>query len=144
LGAQNVARTEASTAMLRILYESEENYFEGITLGDESWFQSSHLSSKMFARSRTDVIPRTQQAIGTKQTVITIFFTGRKLSVLGTLPKGSKFNQLYFVIYIFPDLKRENVNFHRRVAQATSGIKMEDSMCHNESKVASKFEKHHV
>jgi hypothetical protein len=43
-----------------------------------------------------DATPRTRQAIETKQTMITIFFTRCKLIVLDILPKGSKFNQRYF------------------------------------------------
>jgi hypothetical protein len=73
----------------------------------------------MFARSLTDVIARTWQSIWTKATMITIFFTGRKLIVLDILPEGSKFNRLYFVDYIFLDLQRENVNFHPQIPQAT-------------------------
>jgi hypothetical protein len=47
--------------------------------------------------------------------MIKIFFTGRELIVLDILPRGSKFDRLYFVDYIFPDLKRENVNFHCQI-----------------------------
>jgi hypothetical protein len=72
----------------------------------------------MFAQSPTDVVPRTQQPIGTKQTMITILLTGRKPILLDILPKGSEFNQLYSVNYIFPDLKRGNVHFHHRIPQA--------------------------
>jgi hypothetical protein len=56
----------------------------------------------MLTRSLTDVIPKSQQATGTKKTMITLFFTGRKLIVRDILSKGSKFNQLYFIDYIFP------------------------------------------
>jgi hypothetical protein len=56
-----------------------------------------------------------------EKTMITIFFAGLKLIVLDIVPKGSKFGQLYFPDYIFLDLKRENVNFHRRIPQATFG-----------------------
>jgi histone-lysine N-methyltransferase SETMAR len=142
--AQKVARVEASTEMLRILHEAEENDFDGIATGDESWFRYHYPSSKMFARSPRDVIPRTRQGIGVKKTMITVFFTGRKLIVLDILPKGSRFNQLYFVDYIFPDLERENRNFHRRIPDATFCVHMDNSMCHNGSKVAAKFEKYHV
>jgi hypothetical protein len=95
--AQKVARVEASTEMLRILHESEENHFEGIATGDEFWLQhsDSYPSLKIFGPLPTDVIPRTRQAIGRKQTMIAIFFTGRKRIVLDILPKGSKFNRLY-------------------------------------------------
>jgi hypothetical protein len=82
--AQKVARVEESTEMLRILHEPEENHFKGIATGDESWFQYSYPSSKIFARSPTNVIPRTRRAIGAKKTIIIISFTGPKL--IGTIP----------------------------------------------------------
>jgi hypothetical protein len=57
--AQKVARVEASKEMSRILQESEANQLEGITRESESWFRYSYSSSKMFARSQAQVIPRT-------------------------------------------------------------------------------------
>jgi hypothetical protein len=142
--AQKVIRFEASTKILRIPHKSEENLFEGIVTGDESSFQWPYPSSEMFAWSPTDVIPRTRQAIGTRKSMITIFFTGRKLIVLNILPKGSKFNQLCFVDYIFLDFKRQKMNFHREIPQATFWVHVDNSMWHNESKVALKFKKYHV
>jgi hypothetical protein len=64
-GAQKVARVEAAKEMFRILQESETNDFDSIATGDESWFQHTTASSKIFARSTADVIPRTRQAAGT-------------------------------------------------------------------------------
>jgi hypothetical protein len=130
--------------MLQILHHPEENHFEGIATSDDSWFQYSYPSSKTLARSPTYAIPRTRQAIRRKETMIMILFTGQKLILLDIFRKGSKFNQLYFIDYILPDLKRGNVNFHRRIPQATFWVHMDNSMCHNGSKVVSKFEKHHV
>jgi hypothetical protein len=52
--------------MLRILQESETNDFDGIATGDESWFQHT-ASSKRFARSAADVIPRMWQAVGAEK-----------------------------------------------------------------------------
>jgi hypothetical protein len=124
--------------------ESEEKHFEGTARGDESWFQCSYPSSKMFARSPTDVTPRMRQATGAQKTMITMFVTGCQLVALEILPKGSKFNQLYFVDHFFPDLQRENVNFHRQISQATFLVHTDNSVCHNGSKVASKFENYHV
>jgi hypothetical protein len=37
--AQKAACVETFIEMLRILHESEENHFEAIATGDESWFQ---------------------------------------------------------------------------------------------------------
>jgi hypothetical protein len=137
--AQKVVHVEASTKMLRILHESKENHLKGFATADESWFHYSYFypSSKTFAPCLTDVIPRTRQAIGTKQTVRMIFFIGHKRIVLDILPNESKFKQVYFVDYIFPDLKKENVNCHRWVPQVTFWVHMDNRMYHNRSKVES-------
>jgi hypothetical protein len=127
--------------MLRILQDSKEKHFEGIATDGELWFQYSRPPSQMFAQSPRDAIPRTQQAIEMKETMITIFFTGRKRIVLDISPKESKFNQLYFADHISLNLKRENMNFHRRILLATFWVHMDNSMCHNGSKVASEFAK---
>jgi hypothetical protein len=118
---QKVARVEAAKERLKILHESETNDFDGITKGDESWFQHTTASSKMFARSAADVIPRTRQAVGTKKTVITVFFPAHKLIMFDVLPRDSTFNQLYFIKHIFPDLKTANLNFRRQKTGSTFG-----------------------
>jgi hypothetical protein len=74
------------------LLESETNDFNGIATGDKSWFQHTTESSKMFARSAADVISRTRQAVGAAKTMITVFFTAKKLIMFNVLPRGSTFN----------------------------------------------------
>jgi hypothetical protein len=64
--AQKSARVETAEEISRILQQSEMNDFDGIATGDEPWFQHTMASSKMFARSAADVIPRTRQAVGAK------------------------------------------------------------------------------
>jgi histone-lysine N-methyltransferase SETMAR len=142
--AQKVPRVEASWTILRILQDAESNDFEGISRGDGSWFRYCYPFSTMFARAPSEVIPRTRQTIGAKKTMVTIFFTARQLIMLDVLPKGSKFNQQYFIDYVFPNLKTKNLNFRRRMPLATFWVHMDNSMCHNRSKVASKFDKHHI
>jgi hypothetical protein len=117
--AQKVVRVEAAKEMLRILQESETNDFDDIATGGESWFQHTTASSKMFARSATDVIPRARQAVGAKKTMIAAFFTPKKLIVLDVLPRASTFNELYFINSIFPDLKTSNMNFRRQKTEST-------------------------
>lgn len=141
---QKVARVEASIAMLRILQESERNDFDGVATGDESWFCYIYQSSEMFARSPLDVVPRTRQTIAAKKILMTLFLTGRRLIVLDVMPKGSKFNQLYFVEKILPDLTRAKSSFTRRMPGSTFWVHMDNSMCHNGAKITSEFEKHHL
>jgi hypothetical protein len=66
IDVQKVARIEAAKEMLRILQESETDDFDSIATGDAFSFQHTKASSKMFARSAADAIPRTGQAVGEK------------------------------------------------------------------------------
>jgi hypothetical protein len=93
---EKTVHVEASKEALPILQESEANHFDGIATNDESWFRYLCPCSKMFARSRAKVIPRTRYTIAAKQTVITVFFIVWTPTVLGVLPRGSIFNRLDF------------------------------------------------
>jgi hypothetical protein len=108
--AKEVAHVEAAKEMLRILQESETNDCDGIATGDESRFQHTMPSSKMFARSAVDVIPRTQQTVSVEKTMIMVFFTAKKLIVPDVLSRGSTFNQIYFIRNRFPNLKTAGLN----------------------------------
>jgi hypothetical protein len=81
---------------------SRKNHFEGISTGDESWFQHSYPSSKIFSQLPADANPRTRQVIGTHEIMIMTFFTARKRIIIDTLPEETKFNQHYFADCIFP------------------------------------------
>jgi hypothetical protein len=70
--------------------------------------------SKMSARSPADVTPRTREVIGAIKTMITVFFIAKKLITFDVLPRGSTFNQIYFINNIFPDLKIANLKFWRQ------------------------------
>jgi hypothetical protein len=105
--AQKIARIVGLADMLRIPHESEENRFERITKHDESWFQYSQPSSKMFVRSQVDAILGTREAIRTKKTMITIFVTRCKLIVLNILAKGSNSTNYILSITFFPICKGE-------------------------------------
>jgi hypothetical protein len=129
--AQKIARVEASKTISRVLQGAESNDFEGIATSDESWFRYCYSSSTVFAQAPFEVIPRTRQTIGAKKTMITIFFTACQLILLDVHPKGSKFNQQYFIDCVFPDSQTKNRNFRRRMPLATFWMHTDNSMCHN-------------
>jgi hypothetical protein len=111
---QKLKRVETSADLLQILNDLQADCFDGITTGDESWFQYLYESSAMFAKSPSDVVPRTRKGIGVKKTGITIFFTHRKLLIAKDLPKGQKHNQDYFLSEILPELEREKPRYKWR------------------------------
>jgi hypothetical protein len=66
---------------------------------------------------------------------MTLFFTGRKLIVLVTSLKGSTFNELYFLDYIFPIWKGKR-EFSWSDPACNFWVHMDNSMYHNWSKGA--------
>jgi hypothetical protein len=63
--------------------------------GDESWFFISYESDSMFARTQDEVIPTTSQKIGSAKVIVS-FFSGAQLMCSDYLPRGQKFDKLYF------------------------------------------------
>jgi hypothetical protein len=63
---QKKLRVDAEWKLMSLLGMNAEHNFEGITTGDESWFQNSSYSDSMFARSRESVVPRIRRDISGK------------------------------------------------------------------------------
>jgi hypothetical protein len=95
---------DQSEMLFDMLQLYSEHNFEGITTGDESWFLYTTYGDSMFATSVMEVVPTTKQNISAKKTMVTIFFTSTRLLVLNFLPKGTKFNQDYFIDTMLPNL----------------------------------------
>jgi hypothetical protein len=64
-------------------------------IGDENWVFLSYESDSIFARTRDEVIPRTSQKIGSENVMVAIF-SATQLTCFDYLPRGLKFNKLYF------------------------------------------------
>lgn len=82
--------------------------FNGTATSEEWLFRCTYSFSKMFVRSLQNLIPKTRQGFGRKTDSIPLSFPARRLLVLHIQPEGGKFNQLYFLDYEFPDLKKAN------------------------------------
>jgi hypothetical protein len=67
--------------------------------------------------------------------MLTIFFASRKLLVLEPLPKGQKYNQDYYVQEVTPELQSERSRFARRNTLVEFPVHMDNSICHNGTKV---------
>jgi hypothetical protein len=76
--------------------------------------------------------------------MITVFFTAKTLIMSDVLPRGSAFNQLYFINTIFPDLQTADLTFRHQKTRSTFWLHTENSMCHNGSKVTSKMKKNRI
>jgi hypothetical protein len=115
--------------LLNMLQLYAEHNFKGITTGDESWFLYTTYGDSMFATSAREVVSRTKQNISAKKTIITIFFTSTQLLVLNCLPKGTKFNQDYFIDTVLPNLYSEKRRIARCKGLPSFSVHMDNSMC---------------
>jgi hypothetical protein len=115
--------------LLDMLQLYAEHNFEGITTSDESWFLYTTYGDSMFATSAREVVPRTKQNISAKKIMITTFFTSTRLLMPNFLPKGTKFNQDYFIDTVLSNLYSEKRRIARRKGLPSFSVHMDNSMC---------------
>jgi histone-lysine N-methyltransferase SETMAR len=135
-----VKRVEASTELVQILNDLEADSFDGITTGEESWFQYLYESSAMFVKSPREVISRTRKEMGVKRTLFTIFFTNRNVLIAEYVPTGQKYSQDYFMSDILPELEREKLRYKRRKQGVTLYVHMDHSKSHDGRKIRATFD----
>jgi hypothetical protein len=126
---------DQSEMLLDMLQLYAEHNFEGITTGDELWFLYTIYGDSMFATSAREVVPRTKQNISAKKSIVTIFFTSTRWLVLNSLPKGTKFNQDYFIDAMLPNLYSEKRRIARRKGLPSFSVHIDNSTCHNGAKI---------
>jgi hypothetical protein len=129
---------------LSLLGINAEHNFKGIATGDESWFQYSSYSDLMFAGSKESVVPRIWRDISGQETLLPIFFPSIRLLVLKALPKGTTFNQDYFVDAIFPGLYNEKRRISCKEGFPAFSAHMHHSMCNNGNKISEKLAKRSI
>jgi hypothetical protein len=136
---QKEFQVDASHKVLSMLGMYAEYNFEGITTGEESWFQYSSCFDSMFAGSRENALPRIRRDISGQKTMVARFLTSTRLLVLEALPKGTKFNQEYFIDAIFPGLYDEQRQISCKQGFPDFSVYMDKSMRQNGHKVAAEL-----
>jgi hypothetical protein len=119
---------DQSEMLLDMLQLDAKHNFEGITTANESWFLCTTYGDSMFVTSAREVVSRTKQNISAKKTMVTIFLTPTRLSVLNFLPKGTKFNQDYFIDTVLPNLYSEKRRIARRKDLSSFSVHMDNSI----------------
>jgi hypothetical protein len=122
----------------------QPNAFDGIVTGDESWFQYMYMSNSMFAPSRDLAATRTKDADRTKKTLLTVFFTSRRLIVLRVLPKETTFTQHYFISDILLDLNGEKLRYCRKNRGQEFFLHLNNAKCPDAEKITGKLQQKHI
>ena len=126
-----IERVQKSEALLNILLEHKKTNFANIITLDESWFYFRYQAKAMFAPSPEKVPPRISNTISSKKCMITIAFSGNRLYCLDGLPKGTKFNQDYFIEYILSTIIENIKNSTKRTSIKKFDIHMDNCKVHN-------------
>jgi hypothetical protein len=95
----------------------------------------------MFADPSEKAVARIRRNISGDKTMITIFIPSRRFLIPAALPKGTKFNQNYFIAAIFPGLYNEKRRISRKDGFPASSVHMDNSMCHHGNKISEKLAK---
>jgi hypothetical protein len=133
-------RVNLPRALVYLLQQLQRFDFEGRTTGDESWFRCEHEYDSMFAPSRDIVLPRLRARFQVKKTMITIFFTATRFTVLNSLPQGPSITQAYFISEIVTTFTQEKLRFRRRHPWVTFSVHADNFRCHNGRMATAEFD----
>jgi hypothetical protein len=76
--------------------------------------------------------------------MLAVFYTSRKLVALDALLKRQKDNQHYFAQMVIPELQSERSRFANQKTLVGFAAQMDNSMCLNDTKMTSAFDKVNV
>jgi hypothetical protein len=79
-----------------------------------------------------------------RKSLISVSFSAKKPIVFDVLLRNGTFNQLYSINSIFPGLKTTNLSFWPQKTELIFRVHMDNSMCHNGSKVTLKIKKNRI
>jgi hypothetical protein len=129
--SQKADRVKRSRALLHLLQQSQPFDFEGITIGDESWFRYEYESDSISAPSADMVLPRLRAGFQVKKTMMTVFSTATRLMVLNSLPEGRSLSQDYFISEIVPEFTNEKLRYRHPHLAVTLSVHMDTVLWQN-------------
>jgi hypothetical protein len=94
--AQKRNRVTFSRALLELLRREQENNFEHVVTGDESWFVLHYPNESIWVESRDEVPVRIKQTIDAEKCLISILWFVSGIHSLVDIPKGESYNSAFF------------------------------------------------
>mgnify|MGYP001073832873 CR=1 FL=1 len=126
-----IERVQKSKELLAILLEHQKNNFCTIITLDESWFYFEYQARAMYASSSKKVPPRTSHNMSSKKCMLTIAFSGDRLYCIDSLPKGTKFNQEYFIDNVLSKIVKTIKTNKKKSPMKKFHVHMDNSKVHN-------------
>ncbi len=137
---QKAKRVEDSKDLLDLLLMEQEDHFENIMTGDESWFRLQYYHSYQWSPDRHSVPPRVRPDISSRKRMVTIFFTGLSCVCVDVMPHGNKFNSDYFCDNILEILKKNGRKGSKKKTLRKMKIHMDNCRIHNSRATSIKIE----
>ena len=101
---QKQNRVNIAIDLLRILQKAERQGWKYFVTGDESWFYLCYDYERQWVTSGEEPSIRERKMISSQKVMITVFWNPNQIVLVDALPKGDKFNSLYFTNNILENL----------------------------------------
>lgn len=108
--------------LLKIIEKAERQGWKYFVTGDESWFYLCYDYERQWVVSGEEPSIREKKMISSEKVMITVFWNPKQIALVDALPKGEKFNALYYTNNIleklqklgngFPDTNGKKLNVH--------------------------------
>jgi hypothetical protein len=128
---QKQNRVTFSRALLEVLRREQQNNFDHVITGDESWFFIDYPNESVWAGSRDEVPIRIKQTIDTEMCLISVLWSANGIHSLIDIPKGESFNSLFFCSVIVLSLVEDVCSGSRRRSLKVFYVHLDNAHPHN-------------
>jgi transposase len=124
-------RVTYSRALLEQLTEAQQDDFQHVVTGDESWFFLFYPRESAWVESRFDLPERTKAKFDTEKCLISILWSINGIHSLLDVPKGTTYNTAFFCEQVLPSLVGNITSHSRRKTLQNFLIHLDNARPHN-------------
>jgi histone-lysine N-methyltransferase SETMAR len=128
---QKQNRVTFSSALLEVLRREQQNNFDLVITGDESWFFVHYPNESVWAGSRDGIPVRIKQTIDTEKCLISVLWSANGIHSLVDILKGESYNSSFFCSVIVPSLVEDICSGSRRRSLKGFYVDLDNARPHN-------------
>jgi histone-lysine N-methyltransferase SETMAR len=131
---QKQNRVTFSRALLEVLRREQQNNFDHVITGDESWFSIHYPNKSVWAGSRGEVPVRIKQTIDTDKCLLSVLWSANGIHSLVDIPKRESDNSSFFCFVVVPSLVEDICSGSRRRSLKGFYVHLDNARPHNSRK----------
>jgi histone-lysine N-methyltransferase SETMAR len=124
-------RVTLCSQLLTIFQQDQQNNFERIITGDESWFYLQYANESAWAESRDQLPVRVSQKINTEKCLISVLWSANGIHALLDVPKGDSYNSRFFCEAVMPSVVSNICSHARRKSLKGFYVHLDNASPHN-------------